>query len=537
MKKLIIVIIAACFSSLVFGQEIPETIVSTKVFSQEFNMIKNKTFTDNIVGKKIEIENSITKNSSLLLTEGNYYICQIRFSTDKGFGMIVYFDKLVLPSGSSIIAYGDNRKQKVGPFYENNNINTNTFALPLIKSNTILVEAKIPISKYTDFDMTISEIGCIPLSSKGTHDFGDTESCYVNVNCADAEDWQDQKRAVVKYTYPSGNDIGICTGSLINNTALDKRNFFLSAQHCAQEASNEELGQAIFYFNYESPDCENPADDDDLDDETVIGCVRIAASGPIGPLPPNGSDFHLFEINPIPGSYNVYYAGWNRHDVDALSGPGSIIQHPLADIKKISFVSGFQQSIITLSDLEAVITYSPSGSGGAVEGNSSGSGIFDVNKLIVGTVSYGSTGCYDGSFSSGDGGKFFYHWDKNGTEANRQLAPWLDPLNTGVMTLEGKNSGGVGIAQLEHSQSEIIIYPNPANDNIYLECLTSEKINKVKVLLNNINGTLVFEDDIYLNEKNVLNKIDISNLKPGMYFITISNLDNQFYKSSKFIKL
>ena len=535
MKKILIIIIIISLSGSVWSQNIPTIKVSTSEFEKDFSSIRNNTYDDNIIGKKITLTRSKTKLEWHSSKDGAYSIFEINIETNIGFGLIVYFDQLELPKGSSIRAFSYNKLYSTKIFYHNFNKQTSSFAMPLIKSNKLTLEARIPTVKIDEFISNISEIGCIPINSREESGFGATESCFVNVNCSDAADWQNQKRAVVKYTYTIGGDIGICTGSFINNTAQDNRNLFLSAQHCAQEATTEELGQTIFYFNYESSDCDNPLNDDNLDDETVIGCIRLAGSGPVGPLPPNGSDFHLFEVNPIPESYNVYYAGWNRNDVGALSGPGAIIQHPLADIKKISFVSGFQQAIDG-SDLEAVIKYSASGSGGAVEANSSGSGIFDGNKLIVATVSYGSTGCYTGSYASGDGGKFFSHWDQNGTEANRQLKPWLDPSNTGVMTLDGKNAASVGIEKINQSKNDILIYPNPAYDNIYIECKKAENINKVKVSLININGTLVFEDDVYINENYMLNRIDIRNLKHGIYFITISNFENQFYKSSKFIK-
>ncbi|MCP4552914.1 MAG: hypothetical protein GY834_12930, partial [Bacteroidetes bacterium] len=246
-------LIAACLSSVIFGQEIPEIIVSANLFQKEFHDIRNQTYNDNIIGKKIKIESAITKSTPLLLKEGNYYVYQIRIATDVGLGIIVYFNKLVLPPGSSIMAYSDNEKQKVGPFHENNNTITNTFALPLINNNAIIVEAKVPISKYTDFEMDISEIGCVVMSGNDENDevfgFGATEPCYVNVNCSDGEPWTDQKRSVVRYTYTEGDYIGNCTGALVNNTAQDDRNFFLTVQHCASKASADELGQTIFYFN------------------------------------------------------------------------------------------------------------------------------------------------------------------------------------------------------------------------------------------------------------------------------------------------
>ena len=536
MKKLILFFFAACISSIVSGQEIPEIIVSTDVFQKEFKSIRNQTYNDNTIGKKIELESAFTKNNNLLLKKGNFYTYQVRISTDEGFGMIVYFDKLMLPSGSSIMAYSDNKKQKVGPFYENNNTMTNAFALPLINNNSLIVEAKIPLSKYADFEMDISEIGCVVMSGndeKHTKGFGDTESCYVNVNCTEGEPWAKQKRAVVRYTYTQDGEIGNCSGSLINNTALDDKNFFLTAQHCAMGASADELGQAIFYFNYESPDCDNPPNDDGLLDETVVGCTRIAASGdgndPGGA--PDGSDFHLFELNPIPDSYNIYYAGWNRNDVDNLSGPGSIIQHPLSDIKKISFVSEFIQAL-TGSDLEAVTTTTAGGQGGNVEANASGSAMFDNMKLVVGTISYGSTGCVTSGFNSGAGGKFFYHWDQNGTENNRKLSPWLDPSNTGVMTLEGKDGGNVGLVTPLANKINVKISPNPFVNQIQLE-FNEAITTSITATVYDMHGQLIYSKIIHDQTSNIN---ELRNAASGIYYLHLSGENGQI-NTYKLIKL
>ena len=32
----------------------------------------------------------------------------------------------------------------------------------------------------------------------------------------------------------------------------------------------------------------------------------------------------------------------------------------------------------------------------------------------------------------------FHSWNQNGNNSNRQLRPWLDPINSGATTLDGK---------------------------------------------------------------------------------------------------
>ncbi len=479
----------------------------------------------------------ITENTSgNWQDKDNYRVWKLECKIEGNYGIIVYFDKLVLPQGSSIFAYSADKSFQVGPFYKNNNKSVKTFAFPEIPFNKVIIEAHIPNDKKNEFIAHISKIGTTVirasklqlLSSQG---FGEASSCYVNVNCSDADGWQDQKRSVVKYTYTSNGEIGTCSGVLINNTNQDDKNYLLSAQHCGQTCTIEELGQAIFYFNYEAPGCENPDDDSGLTGQTVIGCTRIAASGPQNNGSngfPYGSDFHLFEINEIPDSYNVFYAGWNRNDVSGVKGNGVIIHHPFGDIKKISYWDTFEYSLTSSMDFEAHCVLSPSGRGGAVEPNSSGSPIFDNQKMIVGTISYGSTGCVeDNKYTGVSGGRFWSHWDQNGDDY--KLAPFLDPSNSGVMKLQGKSKGAVSVDYEPRKNGEFLgtfqlfsNYPNPFNPTTVISfSLPSSQNVKLEVfnLLGENVATLLNKPMSAGNHKY---EFDASNFNSGLYLYRIS---------------
>ena len=55
----------------------------------------------------------------------------------------------------------------------------------------------------------------------------------------------------------------ICTASLVNNTARDKKPYVLSAFHCSQDilgeqtVTPEELAVWLFYFHQEHVGCDN----------------------------------------------------------------------------------------------------------------------------------------------------------------------------------------------------------------------------------------------------------------------------------------
>ena len=72
-----------------------------------------------------------------------------------------------------------------------------------------------------------------------------------------------------------------------------------------------------------------------------------------------------------------------------------------------------------------------------MQGGSSGSPIFDQDKLIMGDLSggYASNACDNPSPAWY--GKIWYSWDQNGTTPATRLKDWLDPGNTGIIKQPG----------------------------------------------------------------------------------------------------
>ncbi|MGM0650854.1 MAG: T9SS type A sorting domain-containing protein, partial [Bacteroidota bacterium] len=255
--------------------------------------------------------------------------------------------------------------------------------------------------------------------------FGDSGDCNVNVNCAEGANWQEKKQGVALIYIPAGMGGGFCSGSLVNNTANDGTPYFLTAYHCGANETNHD--QWEFYFNFESPTCTDPAAEPDYD--VIIGADKLAAGSD-----ESGSDFLLLELLTTPPSgYEVYYNGWDLTESNMYSGV--TIHHPSADVKKISTytehpVQATWSGAMVNAHLE--LNWSATTTGhGVTEGGSSGAPLFNANGLLVGTLTGGTSGC--NTLDSPDYfGRFSYHWDMNGTEFENQLAPWLDPLNTGM---------------------------------------------------------------------------------------------------------
>jgi lysyl endopeptidase len=229
-------------------------------------------------------------------------------------------------------------------------------------------------------------------------------ACNINVNCPLGANWQDVKRASAR-VFMGGNQ---CSGALINNTAGDSKQYFLSANHCF----SGNPATWVFNFNYESPTCAGTSGTSD----TVSGSILRTKS--------SAADHCLVEITQdIPAAYNVFLSGWSRSTTPSTMSTG--IHHPLGDIKKICRDSN--------TALTATFNGSPcwrvaSWEQGVTEGGSSGSPLYDQNKRLVGQLFGGQATC---SFLFNDYyGRFDVSW-------NNGLSTWLDPLGTGQQTMDG----------------------------------------------------------------------------------------------------
>ncbi len=278
----------------------------------------------------------------------------------------------------------------------------------------------------------------------------ESDPCEVNVNCTPVGDpWQDEKRGVARLYVVEGTQAGYCTGTLINNTALDCKPYFLTALHCGVNATTANMTQWKFYFAYEAPTCVNPTTTGSLASHFITGCLRIADAGDGGGN--SGSDFLLVKMGTASNeanvitqlkstAFNAYWNGWNANTAASTGGAG--IHHPSGDIKKISTFTGNTVSTQwgSASGSHWRVTWTSNSNGhGVTEGGSSGSPLFNgAQGYVIGTLTGGGSYCTSPS-APDQYGKMAFHWANNGTATNRQLKPWLDPTNSGVLQFAGSN--------------------------------------------------------------------------------------------------
>lgn len=374
---------------------------------------------------------------------------RLKITVPKAQALGIYYDRFILPEGSKLFLYNEDKSQVIGAFTYKNNHSSELFANELIQGETVILEYYQSASVSKEAILHINEIAYCYRNSgfkSKTYEFGSSASCEVNVNCSEGTNYQNQKRGVARISVKVGSSYGWCSGSLINNVAQNCTPYFLTADHCALDGSNNhasasDLNQWMFYFKYESAGCTNGTEPTPV---TMTGCTMKANGGLGGET---GSDFFLVQFNSaVPTSINAYFNGWSRN---TPTSSGVSIHHPSGDIKKISSFTSAPTSTtwVSVAGTHWQVYWATTTNGhGVTEGGSSGSPLFDNTGKLIGTLTGGGSACVNGGAGTGTGptqpdayGKFSYHWASNGTTNAAKLQPWLDPSNTGATSLGGCN--------------------------------------------------------------------------------------------------
>ncbi|MDR1380703.1 MAG: trypsin-like serine protease, partial [Tannerella sp.] len=403
------------------------------------------------VAKLIEVDYTPENSGSRTALPGGERIWQLHLSVPGATAVMLYYRDFYIPDGGKLFIYSADKARVLGAYTRNTHPDGGLFATEFIGGDELILEYVEPETGSPEKPrIHISEIGYGYNTAALKTFFGITTrsgSCMVNINCEEGEAWQNEKNGVCHTVQKIGKMSYICSGALMNNTAEDFAPLILTARHCAYQedklkgkmevaADASDMKQWLFYFHLEREDCSNgsfaaPA-------KTMTGCKLLVNTGMEG-----GSDGMLLQLNAmIPEEYNVFYNGWDRRDTPASSGAN--LHHPGGDYMKIStYGTPAKQYTFRSSDFTGRtnahwdVTFQQTANGHSVtEGGSSGSPLYNENKLVVGTLTGGNSTCI---FPTGLNiyGKMSYHWDKfNADSAHMDV--WLDPAGSGVQTLAGR---------------------------------------------------------------------------------------------------
>ena len=400
-----------------------------------------------------------TERNGLWENIGEYQVWRLKIKSANAQALGLYFDAFWIPSNGELYVYNSDKSKILGAYTNINNHPSGIFAIENIEGDELIIEYlqkgdSRPILHINNLLYAYRSIK----SNTQVRNFGDSGNCQVNVNCSpEGDNWKEIKTSVCRISIRIDGNAYWCSGSLMNNTAEDCKPYVLTADHCAFDSDNGayatqgDMNQWIFYFNYEANECENPTQNPSAN--TLSGCSYISRSSNNGNVN-NSSDFHFVELNnDLPFDYGLYAAGWNRNNTAPSQSVG--IHHPAGDIKKIS---SYNQSTSSGSFDWRVRWVETETSHGVTEGGSSGSPLFNSDQQVVGTLSTGSSACSPNYLLNGYDyyGKFSYSWNQNGGINDRQLRPWLDPLNTGATELDAKLCGTPLVANFKASHTNVL---------------------------------------------------------------------------------
>ncbi len=340
--------------------------------------------------------------------------------SDSALSLNIVFSKYFVPDGARLFVFDKEMKYILGAFTSLNNKEFKKLGVYPVPGDEIVIQYEEPVNSMSKGEIEIGEInhdflGIIDCSNR--FDRRISEWCHIDVNCESASGLDLQKRSVCRII--AGDEIG--TGSLLNNVLQNGKPYVISAFHIYDDP--EVAKTSLFDFNYESPYC---TELDGFDNQSVSGSVPLAWFDSL--------DFLLVELSEsIPLTYRPYFSGWDARKMAPSNS--HVIHHPNGDVKKISHDSGICDSAKysnrfinfghwLVRDWES----------GSTEGGSSGAGLFNGDKRLVGLLSGGDASCDNPQYD------FFVRFDKTWnykSQNNRQLKRWLDPGGTGKLTLDG----------------------------------------------------------------------------------------------------
>lgn len=417
---------------------------------------------------------------------GDTSIWRYRVQAAKAASLNIGFTRFHVPPSARLYIYDTAHRQVAGPYDAKHNEPHAQLWTPVIASSDIIIELDVATAERDQAELVIGRIGQgyrgLGTASKdyrqpelGGPKLGKTCSpneinsgrCNMDVACLSEDDpWNDPRRAVGAIQLNGSDD---CTGSLVNNTAGDRRMLFITATHCGLTQSSSP--SAVVYWNYEWPTCRTPGStesgqssppDPNMSNSgaTYLANTPNPFSGCSGPT---CTDNTLVELDdPANPDFNLYWAGWDRRTTAAVcaasadpastAGLCASIHHPNVDEKRITFVErDFEVGGIsggsnthwhaywdpTPPVLPNIPSPPPSLPPGVTEPGSSGSPLYTSEQRLIGVLSGGPSACgATGESLSDFYGQLALAWDGLGTPTSR-LKDYLDPLGTEPDFIDG----------------------------------------------------------------------------------------------------
>ena len=381
--------------------------------------------------------------------DADHVVWRQRVRSEKALSLNFGFTRYHMPEGGRLLVYpatqtagGD--RNLIREYTARDNNAEGQLWTAIVPGSEAVIEVVVPRAKMGELKLHLTKVnhdyvGFGPLArrlAQAAGEKGVSGQCNVDVVCPDGDTRRDIIRSVAAY---SKNGSLACTGSLVNNTANDKKMYFLTAHHCGMGTAST-AASIVVYWNYQNSTCRAP--NTPASGANGDGSMSQNQSGASVKATYATSDFTLLELNtPADPAFNLFWAGWDRRDQNFSSSIA--IHHPNVAEKRIS-LSPDPTSFVAwgggagTTHLRA--QWAPTG--GVTEPGSSGSPLYSPEKRVIGQLHGGPSSCSaTGTNRSDYYGRVFVSWTGGGTAASR-LSDWLDAGGTGQTFIDGLDSGG-----------------------------------------------------------------------------------------------
>jgi lysyl endopeptidase len=358
------------------------------------------------------------------------------------------FTRFHLPPGARLLLYSADGSQVLRPFTAADNERHGQLWTPVVLTSDLIVELTVPRKQMRAVKLTLGWVnqGYRGFGTLPSEVYAKSGSCNLDVECLDAGDaWRNTMRAVGVISTGGST---FCTGSLLNDTAGDRKMYFITANHCGITSSN--AASLVVYWNYQNSFCRTPGST--ASGQAGDGTLTQFHTGSLFRATSSASDFTLVELDDPPvASYNHRWAGWDRSTGDfacSAASPCAAIHHPSTDEKRITYsttstaTTSYNNPSSPGNGTHIWVHWATDPPGpftvpGVTEPGSSGSPLYNAAGRFIGQLHGGPSSCgATGDNLSDYYGRFSVSWTGGGTNSTR-LSNWLDAAGTGATTVDG----------------------------------------------------------------------------------------------------
>lgn len=480
--------------------------------------------------ENIEVEISPATHGTWEVLDNGNSLWRLQIISHDAKSLNLGFIKFFMPDGGTLILYSPDYQRVMGPFTPSDNEEHEELWTPVLDGDRLVIEVQIPSHYQAFLELELKSVN---------HDFLGfnsvvSGSCNLDVICGEADGWGivDGYRDIIQSVAVISTGGGtFCTGFLVNNANNDCTPFFMTANHCGINAGS--APSLVTFWNYQNSTCREPGSpasgangDGNLSDFNT-GSIFRAGYGP--------SDMTLVELDdPVSETANAFFAGWNAQDfstTDTTIG----VHHPSTDEKRISFefddthVGDWPGAGMNANGDHIIV---PDWDIGTTEGGSSGSPLFDNDKRVVGQLHGGGAACGNDDYDSY--GWFHTSWEGGGSPSTR-LKDWLDPDDTGILTLNGRSQMQCSFAVDATNNPQTLCAPADAT---YTINVSENFLDSVSLSITNVPGDATATFGATLVAPGESTTITISNtgsLSSGTFTMTVTGTDGTETASSELV--